>query len=305
MAPVVPPWLNTVRALRPTHAVAALAKNPDLLLLNPRDLRRAVPGPLARSVVPLGAMLPGLLRAARDASALVGLVKPGSRQGEGPTPFVFAANVFRVAEETMLSIPFFMATSPLELSADDASGERLKAEVQRYLDAGFTEVVVRADGREVAKAGFALRVGLEVAREREVSVVLASQSDETALPLHASMERAGVRPDMLSLEQPVPLDRLPRLLDLIRPVGVELPGPPVLDAGLRGVDFSSSLMALAQQALSGKWSPERYRDLETEITARERLEALTYADAWGLLQAPALRGAAVRAMHSLAESPGY
>src|SRR4051812_28154274 len=117
----VPPWLSTVRSLRPAHAVNALQRSPELLLLNPRDIRRAVAGPVPRLPVPLLAMLPDILRGARDAGGTLGLVKPGAYQGEGPMPPAFAQAVFRAADEVGFKNPFFLSTPPLPLAADDST----------------------------------------------------------------------------------------------------------------------------------------------------------------------------------------
>jgi hypothetical protein len=296
----VPEWLNIVRAHRPSHAVNALGRTPDLLLLNPRDLRDAVEAPLLRLAVPLAVLLPGIFRAARDAAAIVGLVKPGATQGDGPAPTAFAQSVFSAASAVGFQGPFFLASVPLALDASDAGGERLRAELQRYLDAGFTEIMVQAEGHEPLAAAAALATSLEAARERDVAVGIWSATEEGALNLHAGLRRKVVQVDLVSIGAEVASERIGPLIDLLRPSRLELQSGTASGGGLGGLDASAPVQALARSQLGQPVAPEHYRagdDLPAE--RRERMEALVYADLLGVLQDPALRGTASRALTAL------
>ncbi len=296
----VPEWLNTVRAHRPSHAVNVLSRTPDLLLLNPRDLREAVEAPLLRLTVPLAVLLPGIFRAGRDAAAIVGVVKPGAMQGEGPTPTAFAQSVFAAASAVGFQSPFFLASVPIALEASDSGGERLRAELQRYLDAGFTEIVVQAEGHDPQAAAAALATSLEAARERDVAVGLWSATEEGALNLHAGLRRKVVHVDLVSIGAEVASERIGTLVDLLRPSRLELRAGTGSAAGLGGVDASALVQDLARMQLGAPVAPESYRGAdELPVERRERMEALVYADLLGALQDPALRGTAPRALTSL------
>lgn len=293
----VPAWLQTLRSLRPTHVVTALPRGSGLLLLNPRDLRRAEPAAIARVQVPALFLVPAVLRAARDAGALVGLVKPGALQGEGPTPAQFAAAVVHASEEMGFSQPTWFASAPLPVPDGPAAGEHLRAEIQRYLDAGFTEIALGAP--EVLPPGAieALRTGLSMLREREIPLVLAAAHGAQALALQAELGRAGMGPELVALSR----DDESETVNL----PLELPWE-IARAGLRGVDASGPIASPALRALGERLHPARARELESvDASTVEKLEALTYAEALGILREEPFRGSAQRAMRALAEKPGY
>jgi hypothetical protein len=246
MAHPVAPWLAQARALRPGHALSALTRTPDLLLLNPRDLRKAGPGALTRVTASSPAQLTAVLRAASHMGALVGLAKPGALQGEGAAPLPFALSVFRAAQDVGLQGAFFLTTQPLPVGADDASGGRLKAEVQRYLDAGFTEIVVQAPASEAAADG--VRVALEQAKEREVSLALAAADAAAAQAGARWLYERGLSLDEL-LVGPGPNAALDGRL-------AALAARPVDDGGARleALTYSEALVAFQAPAVRGGWS---------------------------------------------------
>ena len=178
---MVSAWLQTLRALRPTHVVTALPRGSSLLLLSPRDLRRVEPAPLARIEVPALFLVAPILRAARDAGALVGLRKPGALQGQGPSPGQFAAAVVRAAGELGFSAPLWLSSAPLPVGLDERAGERLRGEVQRFLDAGFTELALEGEATPSA-----LGTGLYMVREREVPLAVVAHDVAAARPLLAT-----------------------------------------------------------------------------------------------------------------------
>ena len=231
------------------------------------------------------------------AGAVVGLIKPGGLQGAGPSAPQFASAVFRAAEELGYGAPLFMSTAPLPFPGGEGAGERLHAEVQRYLDAGFSEIVLRCPPQLPEGAREALRTGLAAVREGEVSLALfAEQADHAA---HALEELAGyVSFDLVSLDS----SEGAGALDV---PAIELPVAQ-LRPGLNGADLSAPLQALGERVLGERARPDRARDLESVDEATQlRLEALCYGEALALLRDEPFRGSAARVMRALAEKPGY
>jgi hypothetical protein len=282
---LVPEWLQTLRKLRPTHVVQALSGDSPLLLLNPRDLRRADAEPIARIGVASALLISPLLRAARDGNALIGIQLAGV-QDEGRSAGRFAAAVVRAAEEAGFSTPLFLATASIPLGAGADAGERLHAQVQRHLDAAFTEVVLACPDQIPEGLVDALEIGLAGVRELELPVSLSAANADQAAPILEEMRRAGFEPDLLILESPSGAGALGA-------EAVELPFD-AMRPGLRGIDISRPLASFA----SGM-------DDASEPAAQARTEALVYAEAFRILGAAPFRGSAARAMRALAASPGY
>jgi hypothetical protein len=132
------------------------------------------------------------------------------------------------------------------VGADDASGGRLKAEVQRYLDAGFTEIVVQAPASEAAADG--VRVALEQAKEREVSLALAAADAAAAQAGARWLYERGLSLDEL-LVGPGPNAALDGRL-------AALAARPVDDGGARleALTYSEALVAFQAPAVRGGWS---------------------------------------------------
>jgi len=274
--------------------VSALPPGHPLLLLTPRELRRVPNAALVRVTVPALFLVEPVLRAARDAGAVVILTKPGAVQGQGPSPGQFAAAVVEAADVLGFGLPLALATAPLPLPGA-GGGEHLRAEVQRYLDAGFTEAVLQAPRGPDAGSAFdadALRVALADVSERELPVSLHAVDAASARAALRALEEGGLAMEAVALETDAELGatELP---------GLELPLA-LARADARAVDVSAPLYALAARSLGARLAPERARELEeVDRDARLKLEALTYAEALGLLRRPLLRGGATRAMQAL------
>lgn len=170
--------LEQVLALRPTNVVARLGARSRLPLLNPRDLARALDagGGAAMLCVPLPslALIPGLLRAARDRDAVLGLACPHPPVSRDGVARFFEA-VRAAAEEIGHCRPLFLQAGPLRIgSTDTRAVDRLAAELYRYIDAGFTLVSLDASALPPADN---LGVCAELARaasERELALELAA-----------------------------------------------------------------------------------------------------------------------------------
>jgi hypothetical protein len=213
--------------LRRANVTARLPPGSRLLLLDASDvLRRLGDREAAVLCAPIAdrAMLPGVLRAAREADAVLGLSAPFV-PGDRDAPARFFAEVCGAAQQVQYQGPIFLQAGPIRLSpADGANAARLADHVFRYLDAGFTLVsldAARLDPREAAK------VCAEVARpavEANVSIEVAPprvDGPRGSKGFLTNLSREGIAPRFLKLD----------------PVGLSLGSEP------------SALVALAQAAL--------------------------------------------------------
>lgn len=277
----VPPWLLTLRSLRPTHVVTALPRGSPLLVLSPRDVRRADAAPIPRLTLPALFLASAALRAMRDAGAVLAFARP---VGEALPARQFAGAIIEAASAVGISSPFFLATSPLAFP----SGDRLRDGLQRYLDAGFGEVVLDASAPPPSD----LAAGLAAAREREVPITLSAESLPASAPLLRALRDAALVPDLLRLPEP-PAGGAP--------LPLELPLDKVTPSA-RGVDLTPAIDRLIAQRLPGG-EPSALEALEA--SRRDRLEAMVYAELLRVLRDGPWQGAAARVMGALAERPGY
>ncbi len=131
--------IEKVLSLRPTNAAQRLGPASRLPVLNPRDVSRALRNrPLACLWVPALGALPGVLRAARELDAVVGLASPyAPLDRDGPYRFVDALRA--AAAEVSHERPVFLQAGPIRLlGADARSLEQAGEAVFRCLDAGFS-----------------------------------------------------------------------------------------------------------------------------------------------------------------------
>ena len=277
----VPAWLQTLRSLRPTHVVTALPRQSTLLLLSPRDLRRADSAPIPRLTLPAPFLASAALRAARDAGAVLGLARPA---GESVPAKAFASAVIAAATEVGISSPLFLCTDALAFS----DGDRLRDGLQRYLDAGFGEVVLDASGAPPTNLG----AGLSFLREREVPLALSAPTLAACTPMLRALREAGLTPDLLQLPER-PASGAPLPLEL-----------PLEDGGedSRGVDLSQTLAKLLHQLVPDASTAAL---LALSAPQRDRVEAMVYAELLRVLRSGPWQGAASRVMGALAERPGY
>ncbi|HVE85217.1 MAG TPA: hypothetical protein VND93_20335, partial [Myxococcales bacterium] len=175
-----PALLERILALRPTSAAHRLGDSP-LPVLNPRDLVRALDGtpPVPVLCVPVPAVeaLPGLLRAARDQDAVLGLAcpyRPGSRDAAG----AFFDAVRAAADDYGHRRPVFLQAGPLRITSAEPRGLQERAEdVFRFIDAGFSLLSVDASTL-VPEAGVQVAADLvQAASERELSIEIAAPVD--------------------------------------------------------------------------------------------------------------------------------
>src|SRR3954469_25209899 len=179
--PDEPALLERILALRPTSAASRLGDSP-LPLLNPRDLVRALDEAAVPLVcVPVAAVeaIPGLLRAARDEDAVLGLAAP-YRPNHRDAPDAFFDAVRAAADECRHVRPVFLQAGPIRLTSAEPRELQLRADdVYRFVDAGFSLLSVDASTL-VPEAGVLVTSQLvQSAAERELSVEIAAPVDES------------------------------------------------------------------------------------------------------------------------------
>ncbi len=160
-----------VLALRPTNAAMRLGPASRLPLLNPRDIARAVEDrPLLNLWVPDLRVLPGLLRAARELDAAVGLTSPYAPL-DRDAPHRFVEAVHEAAAEVRHERPLFLQAGPIRLtSAEPRALQQGSEHVFRCVDAGFSLVSIDAGRLSMADQVRASRELSLPASERELSV---------------------------------------------------------------------------------------------------------------------------------------
>jgi hypothetical protein len=326
--------LEKVLTLRPGNVVARLGSGSRLPLLNPRELLRALEGrPVALPCVPLlaKAALPGLLRAARSEDAVLGLACPHPLADRGaPERFVAALRDVTEDPDAEHSRPVFLQAGPLRLTrTDGAALEELQEAVFRVVDAGFTLVSLDVSRLPAAEAVEAVRAVVGPVLERELALeVSLPEPGEGGLvdAARALLEGLGQgEPDVALLGG---------LVELASELGASVAVgevtaadvrllPTYVAAGARKVDCAGPFERLAlgawpaearEQVLrkaegSGLTAGELLSVLEEqlpplEVEARERLEALSFAEATEVLAALGATGTGWRAMTWLAEHQG-
>lgn len=185
-----------VLTLRPAHVVQRLGPASRLPLLNAADLLRALPGDGALPMVPLVATraMAGILRAAREQSAVVGISIPvGPARGSTVKTVEWA---LALAEEERHRLPFFLQGGPFVASGADARElAQLGRAVFDLVDAGCTLISLDASALLEDSAPAVVAELLRPALERELAVELVAPSD----PSHVrawldGLTAAGVHP---------------------------------------------------------------------------------------------------------------
>lgn len=191
-------------ALRPTNAVARLGPGSRLPLLSPSQLLRAArEGAEALLTVPVAstAALPGLLRAARDEGAVIGIACPHV-PGDRDRPYRFFEAVRAAGEEARHRHPFFLQAGPIRLTPGETRGA---AELAfRYVDAGFSLLSLDASRLPLDRAVGACVELAAPALERELPVeVVAPNSPERVAPFLEALHRVGLAPQWVRVGREV------------------------------------------------------------------------------------------------------
>jgi hypothetical protein len=167
---------DKVLSLRPGNAVARLGARSRLPVLNPRDLLAVLEPDAGLCCIPVFARagIGGVLRAAREEDAVIGMACPHPQAGrDGPRTFV--ERVRAIAEEIGHRKPFFLQGGPLIVRSMNAkSMESMSGQVFRYVDAGFTLISLDASSLPVDEAAAAYQGLSQPVVERELGLELAT-----------------------------------------------------------------------------------------------------------------------------------
>jgi hypothetical protein len=190
-----------------------MGQESTLPILEPRRLGRALVEkgvPLLCVPVLLPPVMAGLLRAARELDAVIGLCCPALY--EHP----FAAEAFITAlkkeGEGLHRKPFFLQAGPLRLnSSTPAALEQAYAVACKLLDAGFSLLSIDGSKLGVANSVQACRELVQATRGKGVAVELTAPrnaggrtSPDGLRNYLQSLEKAGVHPDFVRVGVPLP-----------------------------------------------------------------------------------------------------
>lgn len=290
--------IDAVLRLRPTNAAHRLGSGSRVCLLSARDVQRSLaqrPGAVVCFALPSSAVAPlalGVLRAARQLDAAVGIGAAAHGLGEGPRPWALFQDVAAAAAEVGLSQPLFLRGGPVviaEASAQEVA--RARESVFQLVDAGFTELALDASALEGPAAAAALCDVAALAQERELGVeLLAPPGDAASVGgwLRAIFDR-GLRPDVLSIRAAGGV-ALGSLGQAAAPCALGLLDEASARAGVTRVLLARPFQALAERRRPGG-------DLD-------RLEAHAYCEAREALLAWGCRGSGTAAARFLAERAG-
>jgi hypothetical protein len=291
--------IDAVLRLRPTNAANRLGPGSKTCLLSARDIQRALasrPGPVVCFALPsdvLAPMAQGVLRAARQLDAAVGLGAEVHGLGEGPRPWAAFQDLATAAAEVGIRQPLFLRGGPVVLAGASAQEvARAGESVFQLVDAGFTEVALDASAlEEGGAAAAALREVAALARERELGIDLLAPAGGAARVAGwlRELSQRGFRPDV-----------------------VTAPGGGAGAEELRALEQAAapSTLGLIDEPCAGARAPRVVlaRRLQALVESRPRsvewLEAHAYCEASEALLAAGCEGSGTAAVRFLAERGG-
>ncbi len=192
-----------VLRLRPANVVTRLGQDSALPILDPQRIGRALCDkgvPLLCIPVLFPEAIAGLLRAARELDAVIGLSCPAIfERPEAAEAFMTA---LKDEGEGLHRKPLFLQAGPLRLgSTESASRDQILMMTHRLLDAGFSLLSFDGSRLSVANSVQACRELVQVTVGRGVAVELTAPrnaggrtSPEGLRNYLQSLEKAGVRP---------------------------------------------------------------------------------------------------------------
>jgi hypothetical protein len=201
--------------LRPANVVGRLGQDSTLPILEPRRLGRALVEkgvPLLCVPVLLPPVMAGLLRAARELDAVIGLCCPALY--EHPVAAEAFITALKNEGEGLHRKPFFLQAGPLRLSSSSpAALEQAYAVACMLLDAGFSLLSLDGSRLGVANSVQACRDLVQATMGKGVAVELTAPrnaggrtSPEGLRNYLQSLEKAGARPDFMRVGVPLPED---------------------------------------------------------------------------------------------------
>jgi hypothetical protein len=198
--------------LRPANVVDRLGQGSTLPILEPRRLGRALLErgvPLLCVPVLLPPVMAGLLRAARELDAVIGLSCPALY--ERPVAAEAFITALKNEGEGLHRKPFFLQAGPLRLSSSSpAALEQAYAVACKLLDAGFSLLSLDGSRLGVANSVQACRDLVQATMGKGVAVELTAPrnaggrtSAEGLRNYLQSLEKAGARPDFVRVGVPL------------------------------------------------------------------------------------------------------
>jgi hypothetical protein len=332
--------LDKVLALRPATVVARLGSRSRLPVLSPHELVRALQGveaALPCLPVPAAPVLPGVLAAARAQDSVLGLVCPHPLADRGAAER-FVSSIQAAAEEDGHGRPLFLQAGPVRVSRAEPEALRpLEQGVFRLVDAGFSLVSLELSRLAVEPAVEAVRALAGPVLERELPLEVSLPTAEPGLEVEAAralltgLRQAGLPVRWLRVPA-LAVEQLQALVAMAARGGAGVAvvagrSPRALReyvaAGVRKVEYSAPFERLALES----WPAEQRAQVEHKAqgaglppgellgllqshlepltpAARQRLEALAFAEALEVLEALGARRTGSRSMQFLAQGPG-
>jgi hypothetical protein len=322
--------LEAVLKLRPS-SVASRLSGTCVCLLNARDIQRSVGlGTVVVAFeVPAPALAQGIVRAARQVGAVVGLSFPALQLGESPRSHAVVQSLVAAIEEAGLTLPIFFRGGPVLLQeASEGAVAQARETVFRLIDAGFTEVSMDASGLDPAEAAAAIAEAAAPLRERELSLDITSRLAEpdAVTELVGSLGAQGVRVDVLTVpgaalaavDDLTPLEKAarPAVLSVLDPqrrlrgtgarrAVASAPFCRILASAL-GAEAREAVRARALQGVPVPAALAATREAAAlDEEAQLRLEALSYHEALEILADTGGQGSGTASLSFLAEKSGY
>lgn len=329
--------LDMALSLRPANVAHRLGASSRLPILNAADLLRALPETQALATVPAVAetTVAGILRAAREENAVVGVALAPSPERNRASGLV--AGVLRSAEEGRHRLPFFVQAGPFDATSADARELALLGRaVFDHVEAGATLISVDASALPWEHQPVVMDELLRPALEAELAVELVSPADPaTARTWLEGLLHAGIRPTFARCSSTafvaggkVDFAQVRAWVEVLRVArvapSVELRGVVAKDAaawtaaGVRKLEAGDDLArgalarlpeAMREELSAGARTVATWRLLGAvrealdalEEGQQERMEALTFGEAFELLAACGAAGSGKATLARLAE----
>jgi hypothetical protein len=329
--------LDKALSLRPANVAHRLGGSSRLPLLNAADLLRALPPSQALATLPAVAQttVAGILRAAREENAVVGIaLAPSPERNRASALF---ASLLHRAEEGRHRLPFFVQAGPFDATSSDARELALLGRaIFDHVEAGATLISVDASALPWEHQPVVMDELLRPALERELAVELVAPADpQTARTWLDGLLHTGIRPtfarcssDAFTSGREVDFGRVGAWAAMLAEAGIapsiELRG--VIShaasawtaAGIRKLEAGDELARGALARLPESMHAELAAGARTVATWRllgaardaldaleegqqDRMEALTFGEAFELLGACGAAGAGKAAIDRLAE----
>lgn len=274
--------------LRPANVVGRLGEDSTLPILEPRRLGRALwekGVPLLCVPVLIPPVMAGLLRAARELDAVIGLYCPALY--ERPVAAEAFITALKREGEGLHRKPFFLQAGPLRLnSSSPAALEQAYAVACKLLDAGFS--LLSLDGSRLGVANSVQACGelMQATMGKGVAVELTAPrnaggrtSSEGLRNYLQCLEKAGARPDFVRVGV-----QLPEEVQRQEGLDTALLGELVAVASHFGVELTVADRGRTAQSEFTQWARVGARKLDAGDTfSRLVLDMLPEGVSQGLL----------------------